>query len=423
LKLSEEIKQFLGAEAKKRFLKYVQIYTTSDENSSSNPSTERQFDLAKILASELKALGFDKVVLDEYCYVYGFLPATKGYEAVQPIGLIAHMDTSPAEKGNNVKPIIHENYSGKPITYPNNPKLVLTVNDSPELQKFIGMDIITSSGDTLLGADDKAGIAEIMAAAAAWQKFPELAHGPIVICFTPDEEIGRGTTNINLEYLPAFCYTFDGGEIGELETECFDAWKATLVFHGISVHPGYAKNRMVNAIEIACRFVAQVPEAETPQHTENKEGFYHLYHMEGNCVKAKAVFILRDFESKNNKKRIKYLEQLKAAFETRYPGLSIDLNTEHSYENMLVYLKKHQKVIQKAAKAIQQTGVELKETFIRGGTDGARLSARGVPTPNIFAGGLLFHSLKEYIPAQALQKAAEVIIHLAVNWLEEQKAP
>ncbi|MHA1629243.1 MAG: peptidase T [Candidatus Heimdallarchaeota archaeon] len=422
MKLSKEIENFLLEEAKSRFLKYVQIHTTSDENSTSDPSTDRQFDLAKVLASELKELGCRKVILDEHCYVYGFLDATKGYENVQAIGLIAHMDTSPAENGKNVQPIIHENYNGKAIKYPKNPELVLTPEDSPELKKFIGMDIITSSGDTLLGADDKAGIAEIMAAVAAWRKFPILDHGPIVICFTPDEEIGRGTKNINLEYLPAYCYTFDGGEIGELEIECFDAWKANIQFNGISVHPGYAKNRMVNAIEIACRFVSQIPEAETPQHTENREGFYHLYHLEGDCVKAKAVLILRDFESKNNKKRIKYLEQLIATFETRYPGLKIDLTTEHSYENMIVYLKKHQQVIQKAAQAIKQAGIELKETIIRGGTDGARLSARGVPTPNIFAGGLLFHSLKEYVPVQALEKAAEVILYLAGNWLEEKQA-
>jgi tripeptide aminopeptidase len=328
------------------------------------------------------------------------------------------MDTSPAESGTDVEPVIHKNYDGKPIKYPKNPDITLTIEDSPLLEKFKGMDIITSSGDTLLGADDKSGIAGIMAAAAAWKKYPELKHGPIVVCFTPDEEIGQGTTKINMDRLPEFCYTFDGGEMGELEIECFDAWSATITFNGISVHPGYAKNLMVNAIEIASRFVSQIPEGETPQHTENREGFYHLYKMEGDCVKAKAVFILRDFKKENNQKRMKYLEKLKEAFEQRYPGLKIDLDFKHSYENMLVYLEEHPEVIKKAAEAIKMADLELHQTLIRGGTDGARLSARGIPTPNLFAGGVLFHSLKEYIPTLALQKSAEVILYLAKNWME-----
>ena len=205
--------------------------------------------------------------------------------------------------------------------------------------------------------------------------------------------------------------------MGELEIECFDAWKATITFKGISTHPGYAKNLMVNAIEIASRFVAQIPEAETPQHTENREGFYHLYKMEGDCVKAKTVFILRDFKKENNQKRMQYLKKLKVAFEEKYPGLSIELNFQHSYENMLVYLEEHPEVIQKAAEAIKMADLELHQTLIRGGTDGARLSARGIPTPNLFAGGVLFHSLKEYIPIPALQKSAEVILYLAKNWM------
>ncbi len=416
LKINKEIQAFLQEYAKKRFLEYVKIDTTSDENTGTFPSTERQFNLAKILAKELKDLGFQNVSMDEFCYVYGDLPATKGLEKVQAFGLVAHMDTSPAVSGSNVEPVIHKNYNGKPIKYPKNNDIQLTIEDSPELKKFIGMDIITSSGDTLLGADDKSGIAGIMAAAAAWQKYPELEHGPIVICFTPDEEIGHGTTKINMERLPNFCYTFDGGEIGELELECFDAWKATIIFKGVSVHPGYSKNLMVNAIEIACRFASQIPEAETPQNTEKREGFYHLYTMDGNCVKARIVFILRDFEKVNNEKRMTYLTKLKETFEERYPGLTIELDFVHSYENMIIYLKEHPDIISKAAEAIKQAGLELNKTLIRGGTDGARLSARGIPTPNIFAGGVLFHSLKEYIPVPALQKSAEVVLYLAKNW-------
>ncbi|MBD3191008.1 MAG: peptidase T [Candidatus Heimdallarchaeota archaeon] len=417
--LSEEIQKFLRQEAKKRFLHYVTFDTTSDETTGTHPSTEKQFELAKVLAKEMEELGFENVVVDDYCYVYGDLPASKGHAKVQKIGLIAHMDTSPAESGENVTPIIHDNYDGKPIEYPKNPDIVLTTEDSEELENYKGMDIITSSGDTLLGADDKAGIAEIMAAAAAWQKWPELEHGPIIVCFTPDEEIGQGTANIDKKKLPKFCYTFDGGEMGELEAECFDAWKATITFHGISVHPGYAKNKMVNSVEIATRFLAEIPEAETPQHTESREGFYHLYKMEGDCVKTTAVLILRDFEKKNNEKRMKYLERLKDAFEMRYPKLKIDLDFDHSYENMRTYLKDYPEVLDKAKKAIKEADLELKETLIRGGTDGARLSAMGIPTPNIFAGGILFHSLKEYIPVKALQKGAEVIIHLGKQWTEK----
>ncbi|HUT79974.1 MAG TPA: peptidase T [Candidatus Bathyarchaeia archaeon] len=416
--ITKEMEKFLLEDAKKRFLHYVTFDTTSNENAGTFPSSEKQFDLGKVLAKELKELGLQNVVLDEFCYVYGDLPASKGYEKSQTIGLIAHMDTSPSESGANITPIIHENYDGKPISYSKNSGITLTVEDSPELKKFKGMDIITSSGDTLLGSDDKAGIAGIMTAAAAWKKYPELTHGPITVCFTPDEEIGQGTTKIKMERLPKYCYTLDGGEMGELEIECFDAWKATITFNGISVHPGYSKNLMVNAIEIASRFVAQIPEAETPQHTEKREGFYHLYQMEGNCVTAKTIFILRDFDKKLNEKRMTYLTKLKDVFEERYLGLKIDLKFDHSYENMIVYLKEHPQVIEKAAKAIKQAGLELKETLIRGGTDGARLSAKGIPTPNLFAGGILFHSLKEYIPVPALQKSAEVVLYLANQWLE-----
>ncbi|MEA2070807.1 MAG: peptidase T, partial [Asgard group archaeon] len=333
MNISKEIKDFLRKESLERFLRYVKYDTQSNEETGTSPSTEKQFQLAKQLAEEMRELGFENVLVDEFCYVYGDYPASKNCKKSQKIGLIAHMDTSPAESGKNVKPIIHKNYAGKPIEYPKNDELTLKIEDSPELEQYIGLDIITSSGDTLLGADDKAGIAEILAAAAAWQKFPELKHGPVTVCFTPDEEIGKGVNKINLERLPPYCYTFDGGEMGELEAECFDAWKAEIIFHGISVHPGAAKNLMVNAIEIACNFLAQIPEYETPQHTEKREGFYHLYKMSGDCVKATCVLILRDFEEENNQQRMVFLRKLKEAYEERYPKLSIELNFEHSYQN------------------------------------------------------------------------------------------
>jgi tripeptide aminopeptidase len=331
------------------------------------------------------------------------------------------MDTSPAASGKNVKYIIHEKYDGSPISFPKDEKLSITIGDSPELAKMIGMDIITASGDTLLGADDKAGIAEIMAALTAWKKFPELKHGPITVCFTPDEEIGEGTEKIDMERLNQLkcAYTMDGGEMGELETECFDAWKAEFEFMGLSVHPGYAKDKMINAISVASRFFSQIPEIETPEQTENREGFYHLYDLSGGEEKATAKMIIRDFEVENNKRRMDYLKALKDTFENLYKGLEIKVKFTHSYENMNIFLVDYPEIVKKAEKAILDAELELIRTAIRGGTDGARLSARDLPTPNIFAGGMLFHSRKEYIPTLALQKATEVILLIAKNWINE----
>ncbi len=421
MSVNDNIKEFMQKESLDRFLRYVKIETTSSEYTGTHPSTPTQLELAKLLKQELEELELENVTLDEYGYVYADLPASKGLEEKERIGLIAHMDTAPAASGKNVEPIIHKNYSGEVITFPKDPELTLSPADSPQLNEYINLDIITASGDTLLGADDKAGIAEIMAALATWKSFPELKHGPITICFTPDEEIGEGTLNINKERLPKFCYTIDGGEMGEIETECFDAWKVEFVFNGLSVHPGYAKNKMINALDVACRFFASLPEYETPEHTEGREGFYHLYTLNGEAEKAKAVMIIRDFDKKNNEKRIELLKALKETYEKRYSGLTIDMNYEHSYENMRVYLEPFPKVKQYAEQAIFKAGLDVKPTAIRGGTDGARLSAEGIPTPNLFAGGLLFHSRKEYIPTLALQKGTEVIVYLAEEWITDNK--
>ena len=245
-----------------------------------------------------------------------------------------------------------------------------------------------------------------------------IKHGDIKICFTPDEEIGEGTLKIDMDRLKHLkCgYTLDGGEMGELETECFDAWKAEFEFIGLSVHPGYAKDKMINAIDVASRFFSEIPEYETPEHTEKREGFYHLYDLNGGAEKAKASMILRDFEEKNNERRMEYLNSLKETYEKRYEGLEIKLKFTHSYENMIKFLDTYPEVVRKADEAIREAGLEVKRTAIRGGTDGARLSARGLPTPNLFAGGMLFHSRKEYIPTLALQKATEVILLIAQNW-------
>ena len=415
--LSEEIREFLHKEALNRFLRYVQVWTTSDEHSNSNPSTQNQFALGKILASELMELNLENVIHDEYGYVYGNLPASTGLEEVKKIGLIAHIDTSPAVSGKNVKPVIHKNYDGGVIEFASNPEIKLTTEDSPNLLEYIGLDIITSEGDTLLGADDKAGIAEIMATCAAWKKFSELKHGPIVICFTPDEEVGRGTLKINKERLPDFCYTLDGSEMGELEFECFDAWKAKIKFTGLSVHPGYAKNLLINAIHIASRYLSEIPDYESPEHTEEREGFYYLSELSGKVEEANAILIIRDYEEKNNLKRMEYLQKLGELYEFQYPGLKINIEFLHQYKNMRRFIENKQEVVDLAKKAIEMAELEVKTHAIRGGTDGSKLSEMGKPTPNIFSGGLLFHSRKEYIPTLALQKASEVLIYLAELWI------
>jgi len=415
--LSEEIKEFLHKEALERFLRYVQIWTTSNEHSNSNPSTQNQLALGKILASELIELNLEDVMHDEYGYVYGNLPASVGLEDVKPIGYIAHMDTSPAVSGKNVKPVIHKNYDGNAIEFASNPDIKLTTEDSPKLTEYIGLDIVTSEGDTLLGADDKAGIAEIMATCAAWKQYSELKHGSIIICFTPDEEVGRGTSKINKERLPEFCYTLDGSEMGELEFECFDAWKATIKFTGLSVHPGYAKNLLINAIHIACRYLGEIPDYESPEHTEEREGFYYLSELSGTVEEANATLIIRDYEGKKNQKRMEYLQKLGELYEFQYPGLKVNIEFLHQYKNMLRFIEDKQQVVDLGKTAIEMAGLDIKIHAIRGGTDGSKLSEMGIPTPNIFSGGLLFHSRKEHIPTLALQKASEVLIYLAELWI------
>lgn len=420
MELTKEIQEFLFNDSLERFLRYVKIWTTSDQSKEIIPSTKTQLDLGKQLVGELKELKLEKIVLDEYGFVYAYLPPSKGFEKVQPIGLLAHLDTSPSVSGKDVKPVIHKDYDGNPIKYAQDKELKLTFHDSPNLEEYIGLDIITSEGDTLLGADDKAGIAEIMAACAAWDKYSELKHGPLYICFTPDEEIGLGIKKVDIKKLPEICYTVDGGEIGELEYECFDAWLAQIKFKGLSVHPGHAKNKMINSIQIASRFFSELPEAESPEHTEEREGFFHLAKMEGSTEETTARMMIRDFEKENNQRRMDYLKSLKNTYELRYPGLKIELNFIHQYLNMLKYIEKNMIVVKLAKESIVKAGLDAKIHSIRGGTDGAQLSAQGIITPNIFTGGELFHSRKEFIPTIALQKAAEVLVYLAYMWTQQK---
>lgn len=416
--LKQEIRDFIHADALERFLRYIKVETTSDEtNEGTTPSSQNQFDLAKILKAELDALGLENVELDEHCYVYATLPSNAGKD-VEPIGFIAHVDTSSAVSGKDVTPIFHENYDGGVITYPKAPDLKLDPEEVPYLAECIGENIITPSGDTLLSADDKAGVAEIMAAMAAFKKFPELKHGELRVIFTPDEEIGAGTAKITMEKLPKFCYTVDGGEPGELEFECFDAYFAEVIFKGISVHPGFAKHKMVNAVNIIARYLADLPEAQAPENTEGRDGFFCPMELKASVEEASVKMIIRDFIEANNLKRIEYLKKLNELYEARYPGLKIEMNTKHQYENMVEVMKKHPNSLDLARKAIEATGLEVLSRAIRGGTDGSKLCQMGVPTPNLFDGGMLFHSRKEFIVESSLEKGAETIIHLAGFWTE-----
>jgi tripeptide aminopeptidase len=413
---TKEMLDFFLEDAKERFLRYVKIESTSKHDAGKYPSTDTQLEFGKVLVKELKDIGLINVEQDDNGYVYAQLPPSEGYEDVTPINLIAHMDTSSSESGKDVKPVIHKNYDGGEIKFPANPELKLNPQIYPSLKKFIGDNIITSSGDTLLGADDKAGISEIMTACSSFKRFPELKHGKIIVCFTPDEEIGKGVEYINTDKLADIGYTMDGDEPGVINTECFDAYRVDITFEGTNTHPGFAKGRLINAIKTASIFISTLPESESPEHTEDREGFYHLLNLSGDVNSACATFILRDFDNEKNVSRLEYMNKQIEAFKLRYPGLIIKLKKEHSYKNMRIYLNERPEIIEKARNSIKDSGLTIMEKPVRGGTDGAVLCEKGIPTPNIFAGGMLFHSKREFIPLNALQKGVEVIIRLANYW-------
>ena len=416
--INEEIRDFLKNEVRERFLRYVRIDTRSDPDSNMHPSSEGQWVLGRLLREELLELGLSDAELEAHCYVYASLPASEGF--VGPaITFCSHLDTSPSESGADVTPKMIKNYDGRDIRLSGPEARVLTPSESPELLQFIGETLIISDGRTLLGADDKAGIAEIMAALSALRSFPKLPHPELRIVFTPDEEIGAGTDFIQMKRLGKFGYTMDGGMMGEIEQECFDAWELTLVFQGRNIHPGYAKNRMVNAGALAARFVAALPEWESPEHTENREGFYHLTQIKGEENSAVLKLIIRDFDRRKNQRRMDYLKQLARTFELRYGGLEINVKVKDQYNNMREVLKRHSEVVEKAVTAIKDSGIDVRETLTRGGTDGARLCFMGLPTPNIFTGAMMIHSKTEWIPEIALLKGAEVILRLCGLWGKE----
>ena len=402
-------------ELKDRFLKYVSFDTQSDENSTTFPSTEKQLVLLNYLADEMRTLGLEDVTVDKYGYTMGTIPATKGYENAPVIGFIAHVDTSPDMSGKDVKPRTIEEYDGSDIQL--NGALTMKVADFPELKNFIGHTLIHTDGTTLLGADDKAGCAEIMTAAEYLISHPEIAHGKIRIGFTPDEEIGRGVDYFDVAAFGAdFAYTMDGSAEGELEYENFNAAAATIEIQGRNVHPGYAKNKMINAIQVACDLNSLIPSVERPEHTTGYEGFYHCVGFNGTVENAKISYIIRDHDSEKFEQKKVFMWSCVDLLQKKYGEGVLKLTLKDQYFNMRKMVEPHPHVIDKAVEAMRMADVEPVIKPIRGGTDGARLSFMGLPCPNIFAGGMNFHGKFEYCSLNTMQKAMQVIINLAQLW-------
>lgn len=400
-----------------RFMRYVQIDTQSDPHSPTQPSTEKQKDLSRVLVQELLAMGIHDAELDEHGYVYATIPATIE-DKVPTICFCAHVDTAPDCSGKDVKPILHKNYDGKDIVLPDDNSIIISTNKHPYLLKRIGDDIITASGKTLLGADDKAGVAIIMDLAQYLIAHPEVAHGTIRILFTPDEEVGRGVNAVDMKKLAAdFGYTLDGGERGHLEGENFSADAAHVVFHGVSAHPGYAKGKMVNAMKVAGLFLSQLPQNEwCPESTSGLEGFVHPVGIEGELEQAKVSFIIRDFDTPKLKAHEERLASIAAAACAAFPGSSFSMEVKEQYRNMKEILVQHPQVMAYAETAFQRAGIEAEKISIRGGTDGSRLSFMGMPCPNIFTGEMGIHSKQEYVSVQDMNKAMEICVHLAQVW-------
>ena len=397
-----------------RLIRYAKVYSESDYHAGRTvtPSTDRQFDMAKLLVEELHGLGIENARYDDKCYVYATLDATPGCEQLPAIGLIAHMDTTPDMTGKDVKPqIIH--YTGGDVVLNREQNIVMEAAQFPELQKFVGQELVCTDGTTLLGADDKAGIAEILTAAEYLIGHPEVKHGKICICFTPDEEIGEGPDHFNVKKFGAkFAYTMDGGEIGELEFENFNAANARIVFKGRNIHPGYAKNKMVNSIAVANEFMASLPKKEVPENTSGYEGFFHVYSIKGDVETTEIEILIRDFDRERFEWRKNTIENGVREFSKRF-GLKIELELKDQYSNMREKIEPVHYIIDIAKQAMQELNIKPLIVPIRGGTDGARLSFMGLPTPNLFTGGHNFHGRYEYIPVYAMEKAVQLIIRIA----------
>lgn len=391
-----------------RLLKYVSYWTTSDEECRQIPSSERQFELGKMLEQELRNLGLEKVTLTDHCYVYGLLPATKGYADKPAVGFISHMDTAPDFSGKDVKPQIIPDYDGNDVLLKGS-GAYLKVSDFPTLKTLKGRTLITTDGTTLLGADDKAGVAEIMTAVEQiiTEKIP---HGDIWIGFTPDEEVGSGADLFDLDYFKAkFAYTVDGDYEGEVAYENFNAASASFEITGVNVHPGEAKDIMINAALVGCEIASLLPEKETPAHTEGREGFYHLTDFSGDIAHAKVNYIVRDHDKATFEKRLDTLRGIEKKMNEKYHADTVKLNIQHSYSNMLEVIEKNEYVVAIAKKAIKNVGLEPVSRPVRGGTDGARLSFMGLPCPNLGTGGYGFHGPFEHISVEGMDTAVSVI--------------
>jgi tripeptide aminopeptidase len=399
--------------SKERFLKYVQIDTQSDPHSTSSPTTEKQKNLGKVLVSELQALGIENAHLDEHGYVYAQLESNVAHE-VPGLCFCAHMDTSPDCSGSDVKPIVHPFYHGQDLILPDDPSVIIRLTDHPDLGEQIGNDIITASGTTLLGADNKAGVAEIMDAVHFWMTHPEIPHGPITILFTPDEEVGRGTDHVDMQKINAkYGYTLDGEKRGHLENETFSADGFVVKIQGVSQHPGFAKGRMESALKIAAEIVNTLPKDRlSPETTEGKEGFIHPTDIYGSVEEATIEFIIRDFETEKLREYGFIIQQISEMVLRKYPNSSATYTQTEQYRNMNEVLVNHPECIDLAMEAMRLAGLKAETTSIRGGTDGSRLTFMGLPCPNIFAGEHAFHSKQEWVSVQDMEKATETVIYL-----------
>ena len=400
-----------------RFLRYVAVDTQSDENSDSQPSTAKQLNLLKLLCEELNQMGV-QATLDEFGYVMGSIPSNIE-KKVPAVGFIAHVDTAPDASGKDVKPQIIPAYDGSTIPLKGVPDLQLKPEEFPELLHYVGQTLVTTDGTTLLGADDKAGVAEIMDAVQYIMAHPECKHGPVMIGFTPDEEIGRGVIKFDVQRFGAdYAYTMDGGEVGELEFENFNAASAKIHVQGCNVHPGYAKGKMKNAILIGQEFQSMLPSLARPEHTEGYEGFFHLISFKGSVEEADFAYIIRDHDRARFEARKEMMVKVAGFMNEKYGKGTVDLVVKDQYYNMREQVEPHYHIIDKAVKAMEMAGVKPKIQPIRGGTDGANLSFKGLPCPNLFAGGLNFHGKMEFVPVESMEKAAQVILNLVGLYAE-----
>jgi tripeptide aminopeptidase len=404
-----------------RFMRYVQIDTQSDPKSTTSPTTEKQKNLSRVLVDELGAMGVTDVALDDFGYVYATLPANTDDKHIEPICFCAHVDTAPDCSGTGVKPILHRNYQGQDIVLPDDTTQILRMADSPYLKTQMGKDLVTASGTTLLGADDKAGVAIIMQAVQFLLHNPQIKHGAIKIVFTPDEEVGRGTDKIDMAKVGArYGYTLDGSDVGSLEDETFSADGATITIDGIITHPGFAKGKLVNALKVAGAVLAALPrDAWSPETTEKREGFVHPISVEGTSERAVIKFIVRDFDSAALPDHHARLETLARDVVAQYVGATMRYEAKTQYRNMKDVLRDCPFVVDYAAEAITRAGLTPTKEPIRGGTDGSRLSYMGMPCPNIFTGMQNFHSKLEYVGTSDMAKAAETLVHLAMIWEEK----